>query len=146
MWKDCASHILEEQFIRCSDSIYLDLEEIGYRKYGENIIFAMNYPPWKSVILNNFHQCLLKNVSGIRFLFWEINAKGSLIRKTQHPSPLEKNPNKTKQTTLGKSVADKILAGDTSKQIICRCNILEPQKYRTFYVGKDLWTSSALPL
>lgn len=58
MWKDCTSHILEEQFIRCSDSIYLDLEEIGYRKYGENIIFAMNYPPWKSVIWNNFRQSM----------------------------------------------------------------------------------------
>lgn len=45
MWKDCTSLILQEQFIHCSDSVYLDLEEIGYWKCGENMIFAMNYPP-----------------------------------------------------------------------------------------------------
>lgn len=56
MWKDCISHILEEQLICCSDSLYLDLKEMGYRKYEENIVFAMNYPPWKSIIWNNFSQ------------------------------------------------------------------------------------------
>lgn len=56
MWTDCTSHILEEWFILCSDSVYLDLEEMAFKNYGENIIFAMNYPPWKSVIQNNINQ------------------------------------------------------------------------------------------
>lgn len=50
------SPILEEQFIPCSDSIHLDLQEMAHKKDGQNVVFAMNYPPWKSVIWNNISQ------------------------------------------------------------------------------------------